>query len=71
MKHERSIYGELQSTANYIELSDEELFDRAQYFAKLGQDKETMPQARADIQIILGRLTFEIMARDNISVVNM
>lgn len=70
MNNERSIYGELQSTVNYIELSDEELFDRAQYFAKLDQDKETMPQARADIQIILGRLTFEIMARDNINVVN-
>lgn len=66
---ERSTYEELRETANYIELSDEELFNKDLHFANLEQSPVIMHRARADASKILGRITFEIMSRDGVSVV--
>lgn len=64
MTEMRSIYGELKSTGDYTAMTDEALLDRALYFAELEQSQEVSPRAKADIQKIIGRLTFEIMMRD-------
>ncbi|MDI3211782.1 hypothetical protein [Arthrobacter sp. AL12] len=62
----RSIYGELQSTGDYTTMDDEALFNRALYFAQLEQAGNLTPRAQGDVQKILGRLTFEIMMRDQV-----
>lgn len=66
---ERSTYEELRGPANYIELSDEELFSKALHFANIEQCPGIMPRVRSDAHKILGRITFEIMSRDGVSVV--
>lgn len=66
---ERSTYEELRTPSNYIELSDEELFDRALHFANVQQSQDSMPRVREAAGKILARITFEIMSRDGVSVV--
>lgn len=60
----RSIYGELQSTGEYMTMDDEALFDRALYFTQLEQAGNLTPRAQSDVQKILGRLVFELSMRE-------
>ncbi len=63
MAEQRSIYGELQSTGDYLTMDDEQLLERSLYYAKLYQSPELSPRAKEDVDRIIGRLVFEVTMR--------